>query len=78
MKDKRQVDLDGSLVILSSVARTLETEQLENQPLVVLCNPRIRRYLSRLLEPSFPFLPVMSYTEVAPLTDVLTVGMVGR
>ena len=73
-----QLDLDESLTILGSVARVLETNQNEAHPLVVLCAPRIRRFLRRLLEPSFPFLPVMSYTEVAPLTDVLTEGMVGR
>lgn len=73
-----EIDLDGSLAILTSVARALETGAFESTPVVILCNPRIRRFLSRLLEPSFPFLPVMSYTEVAPLTDVITVGMVGR
>ncbi len=73
-----EIDLDGSLAILTSVARTLESGNFESTPVVILCNPRIRRFLSRLLEPSFPFLPVLSYTEVAPLTDVITVGMVGR
>ncbi|MGE0488429.1 MAG: FHIPEP family type III secretion protein [Vulcanimicrobiota bacterium] len=72
------LDLDESLKILGSVARGLEKAAAESLPVVILCSPKPRRFLRRLLEPSFPFLPVLSYSEVAPLTEVNTVCMVGR
>lgn len=72
------LDLDESLTILSSVARGLQKLAEQKVPGVILCSPRPRRFLRRLLEPSFPYLPVLSYSEVAPLTEVNTVCMVGR
>lgn len=72
------LDLDESLTVLSSVARGLQKLAEQKVPGVVLCSPRPRRFLRRLLEPSFPYLPVLSYSEVAPLTQVNTVCMVGR
>lgn len=72
------LDLDESLKILTSVGRGLQTLAEQKVPGVVLSSPRPRRFVQRLLEPSFPYLPVMSYSEVAPLTHVDTVCMVGR
>ncbi len=72
------LDLDESLKILGSVARGLEKASEDRLPAVLLCSPKPRRFLRRLLEPSFPFLPILSYSEVAPLTEVNTVAMVGR
>ncbi len=67
------LDLDANLRLLGSVARGLERAQRESRPAVVLCSPRPRRFLRRLLEPSFPDLPVLSYAEVAPMTEVQTI-----
>ena len=66
------LDLDSNLRLLGSVARGLEKAQREGGAPVVLCSPRPRRFLRRLLEPSFPELPVLSYAEVAPMTEVQT------
>jgi len=64
------MDVDASLKLLSGVARGLEKAGDLGHPAVLLCSPRPRRFLRRLVEPSFPKLPVMSFAEVAPETDV--------
>ncbi|MEW6283892.1 MAG: FHIPEP family type III secretion protein, partial [Candidatus Eremiobacterota bacterium] len=71
------LDLDTSLRILTSAARGVTRAAEEKTPVVVLCSPRPRRFLRRLMEPSFPSLPVMAYSEVAPLTEVRTFGLIG-
>lgn len=78
MKDVRQassaiwfdLDVDVSLRLLSSVARAWEKAQDQGFKPVLLCGPRARRFIKRLVEPSFPHLPVISYPEVAPDADV--------
>ncbi len=69
------LDLDSSLKLLSSISKSLRATASQNVPVVILCSPRPRRFLRRLIEPSFPFLPVLSYAEIAPLTEVVTVGV---
>ena len=68
------LDLDDSLRLLSATSRAVEQAKKAGYPLVVLCSPRPRRFLRRLLESTFPYLPVLSYAEIAPLKEVKTVG----
>ncbi len=71
------LDLDTSLKILTSVSRGLQRASEVGVPVVVLCSPRPRRFLRRLLEPSFPMVAVLAYSEVAPLAEVRTFGLIG-
>lgn len=71
------LDLDTSLKILTSVSRGLARAGEAGVPVVVLCSPRPRRFLRRLLEPSFPMVAVLAYSEVAPLAEVRTFGLIG-
>jgi type III secretion system FlhB-like substrate exporter len=68
------LDLDDSLRLLSATSRAVEQAKKAAYPLVILCSPRPRRFLRRLLESTFPYLPVLSYAEIAPLKEVKTVG----
>lgn len=43
---------------------------------VCICAPNIRLALRRLIEPSYPSLSVISYNEVLPQTDLMSVGIV--
>ncbi|MFN8612462.1 MAG: FHIPEP family type III secretion protein [Vulcanimicrobiota bacterium] len=78
LKDVRQassaiwfdLDVDVSLRLLSGVARAWEKAQDQGFRPVLLCGPRARRFVKRLVEPSFPQIPVISYPEVAPDADV--------
>jgi type III secretion system FlhB-like substrate exporter len=78
LKDVRQagsaiwfdLDVDVSLRLLSAVARAWEKAQDQGFKPVLLCGPRARRFIKRLVEPSFPQIPVISYPEVAPDADV--------
>ena len=78
LKDVRQagsaiwfdLDVDVSLKLLSGVARAWEKAQDQGFKPVLLCGPRARRFVKRLVEPSFPQIPVISYPEVAPDADV--------
>jgi type III secretion system FlhB-like substrate exporter len=69
------LDVDSSLKLLSATSRAVEQARKGDYPLVVLTSPRPRRFLRRLLEPTFPYLPVLSYAEISALTEVITVGM---
>lgn len=71
------LDLDTSLKLLTSVSRGLQRASDSGIPVVVLCSPRPRRFLRRLLEPSFPMVAVLAYSEVAPLAEVRTFGLIG-
>lgn len=68
------LDVDTSLNLLRSVQRGLDKAKEQNLSPVVICSPRPRRFLRRLLENSYPFLPVLSYAEIAPYTDLRILG----
>jgi len=78
LKDVRQagsaiwfdLDVDVSLRLLSAVSRAWDKAQDQGFKPVLLCGPRARRFVKRLVDPSFPQLPVISYPEVAPDADV--------
>ncbi len=70
--------LEPSLVreLLSSIRDQIEQLSALGYAPVVLCSPRIRMHVRRLVEQSFPTLAVLSYAEIAPNVDVETKGMV--
>ena len=49
---------------------------LNYQP-IVMCSPRVRMYIRRLVERLFPSLVVLSHSEIIPDAKVRSVGMVG-
>lgn len=85
MKDVRQassaiwfdLDVDVSLKLLSAVARAWEKAQDQGFKPVLLCGPKARRFVKRLVEPSFPQIPVISYAEVAPDAEVNVFASLG-
>ncbi len=68
------LDIDASLNLLRSVHKGVEKARDQNVSPVVICSPRPRRYLRQLLESSYPFLPVLSFAEIAPYTDLRIIG----
>lgn len=71
------LDVDVSLKLLTSVAKGVEKAESRGVRPVLLCSPRPRRFLRRLVEPSFPRLPVLSYPEVAADADVRVYTTIG-
>lgn len=67
---------EDGMKILGQVEEELKKARTLGVVPVVLCSPRLRRFLKRLLEGTFPFLPVLSYSEIAPLAQVNAVGMI--
>ncbi|MFA6448757.1 MAG: flagellar biosynthesis protein FlhA [bacterium] len=49
---------------------------LNYQP-IVMCSPRVRMYIRRLVERLFPSLVVLSHSEIVPDAKVRSVGMIG-
>jgi len=43
---------------------------------LVLCSPTVRVYFKRLIDPAFPGLSVMSYSELPPQVEVKSIGVV--
>lgn len=72
-----EVDLEDRLGLLSSVVAGLEKATARGVPAVVLTSPGVRPLVRRLLEGSFPDLPVLSYSEIVPLADVRTLALLG-
>jgi len=80
----RQTELGFRLILDPEMVQKLLTairEQMENLTRlgfapVALCSPRTRLHLRRLVEHSFPMLTVLSYAEIAPDTNVDSIGMV--
>ena len=67
---------EDGIKILGQVEEELRKARTLGVVPVVLCSPRLRRFLKRLLEGTFPFLAVLSYSEIAPLAQVTAVGMI--
>jgi flagellar biosynthesis component FlhA/type III secretion system FlhB-like substrate exporter len=66
---------EEGLSILSLVGENLKPALNMGISPVILCSPLIRRFIYRLLEGSFPELPVLSYSEIVPLTEVRSLGV---
>lgn len=74
----RWLDLtpENGLRLLSSLGEEIRRAQGIGLNPVLLCSPGLRRFLKRLLETSFPDLPVLSYNEIAPFSEVRSIGIV--
>jgi flagellar biosynthesis protein FlhA len=80
----RQTELGARLILDPEMVQKLlraVQEQVENishhgHAPVALCSPRTRLHIRRLAEQSFPMLTVLSYAEIAPDTNVESLGMV--
>lgn len=74
----RWLDLDpeSALRLLRVLESTLKAAATLDLSPVLLTSPSLRRFVSRLVEPIFPDLAVLSYNEIAPLCEVRSVGTV--
>lgn len=72
----RWLDLSSgeALRVLETITPTIrEVASLGLAP-VVLTTPMLRRFLARMIEHVFPDVPVLSYNEIAPLSEIRSVG----
>lgn len=74
----RWMDLppDDALRVLQALETALKQVSRLNITPVVLSSPALRRFVARLVEDVFPDLAVLSYSEIAPLTEVRSVGTI--
>jgi flagellar biosynthesis component FlhA/type III secretion system FlhB-like substrate exporter len=74
----RWMDLspDDALRVLQATEATLKQVARLNLKPVILVSPALRRFLARLVEDIFRDVPVLSYSEIAPLTEVRSVGTI--
>lgn len=74
----RWMDLapDDALRVLKAVETAMRQASRLNMNTVILSSPALRRFVARLVEDVFPDLPVLSYSEIAPLTEVRSVGTI--
>lgn len=70
-----EMDLEERLRLMSSVLAAQERAVSRGVPGVVLASPEVRPFLRQMLAGSFPDLPVLSYSEIVPLTDVRTLAL---
>ena len=61
---------------LERLERTLQTVYAKGHPPILLVPTPMRLFVKRLVEPTFPTLPVMGYTEVTAQTRVQSAGTV--
>ncbi len=61
---------------LEKLEKTLQAVYSRGKPPVLLVPTPMRLFLKRLIEPTFPALPVMGYTEVTPNTSIQSAGTV--
>lgn len=67
---------DSALRVLGAIDAALKQGSRLSVHPVILASPALRRYLARLVEDIFQDLAVLSYSEIAPLTEVRAVGTV--
>jgi flagellar biosynthesis protein FlhA len=70
------LDPTRARALLSSLAIDVDRLTALGRRPVVVCSSRIRRHLRRLIEQSFPQLPVVAYNEIVPGVHVETASMV--
>ncbi len=70
------MDPTRSQALVSALAAQVESVTALGLRPVLICSSRIRRHLRRLVEHSFPHLPVLAYTEVGPGVRVETTGVI--
>jgi type III secretion system FlhB-like substrate exporter len=70
------IDYNEGLSLLTSLSNELKTVEVLNIPVAILTSPAIRRFIRKITESSYPEIPVLSYSEIAPMTTVKTVGTI--
>jgi flagellar biosynthesis protein FlhA len=70
------LDPNRARALLGSLADHVDRLTAAGRRPVIVCSSRIRRHLRRLVEQSFPQLPVVAYNEIVPGVRVETTGMV--
>lgn len=70
------IDPDMVQKLLRAIQEQVEGLSMRGYAPVALCSPRTRLHIRRLVEQSFPMLTVLSYAEIAPETNVDSIGMV--
>jgi flagellar biosynthesis protein FlhA len=71
------LDPDTGQVLLTRLDETVRDAENANLRPVLVCAPQIRAALRRLLRPSQPALPVLSYQELIGCGQVRSVGVIG-
>lgn len=64
------------LNLLSGMGEALSSCKKLGIPVVFLVSPVIRRFVRKITEANYPEVPVLSYSEINPLTPVKTMGIV--
>lgn len=67
---------DEGLEILTNIGNEMKSVREIGMPAVILTSPIIRRFIRKITETNFPGVPVLSYSEITPMTPVKTVGIV--
>jgi len=70
------LDPTRARALLASLAHDVDRLTALGLRPVLVCSSRIRRHLRRLIEQSFPQLPVVAYSEIVPGIRVETTGVV--
>ncbi len=78
MNNVRWLDMDYSLGFrfLSRLADELKAVESLGMIPVILTSPVIRRFVRKITEASFPHIPVISYSEIAPMTPIKALGTI--
>ncbi|MCE1246595.1 MAG: FHIPEP family type III secretion protein [Firmicutes bacterium] len=70
------INYKEGLELLTRIGMELTSVQKLGLPFVLLTSPVIRRFTRKITEINFPEVPVVSYSEVAPVAMVKTIGIV--
>jgi flagellar biosynthesis protein FlhA len=70
------IDYNEGLNLLASLSNELRTLEILNVPVAILTSPVLRRFIRKITESTYPEIPVLSYSEIAPMTKVRTLGTI--
>ncbi len=70
------LDPTMSGLLLEKIGKQIETLQSTGHTPVCICSPNIRLALRRLVEASFPQLTIVSFNEILPDVELVSMGMV--
>ncbi len=76
------IDSGGSIspssinAIIKSVEKALTDDKQKGYQPIILCSPKVRRFLRKIMERFIPSMVVLSTSEIAPSVKIYTTGMV--
>ncbi|MDF1545001.1 MAG: flagellar biosynthesis protein FlhA [bacterium] len=70
------LDPSMSETVIQQTGKQIEAIEMSGHAPVCICSPNIRLALRRLLEASYPSLTVVSYNEILPSAELVSLGMV--